>query len=108
MYKIAVIGDGQSVAGFLAAGLDTFPCDDPAQARTTLSKLVKSGDYAIIYVTENLCGDMAAEFEKYKDRTLPAIIPIPGISGSSGFGTAKAKMAVERAVGVDVIYGNSK
>jgi V/A-type H+-transporting ATPase subunit F len=47
---------------------------------------------------------MKQEFERYKDTQLPAIIPIPGMDGSYGVGVGRSKKAVERAVGVDIIY----
>jgi len=108
MYKIGVIGDKQSVSGFLAVGLAVFPCEDVEKARETLDKLVKSESYAIVYVTENYCKHMSKEFEKYKDIGLPAIIPIPGMDGSHGIGVGRSKKAVERAVGVDIIYRNQE
>ncbi len=106
MYKIGVIGDKQSVSGFLAVGLAVFPCEDLDKAKETLHRLVKEEAFAIVYVTENYCKDMEEEFEKYKDVKLPAIIPIPGMDGSHGIGVGRSKRAVERAVGVDIIYGN--
>lgn len=108
MYKIGVIGDKQSVSGFLAVGLSVFPCDDLEKARETLQKLVEKNEYAILYITENYCRDMSQEFEKFKDSQLPAIIPIPGMDGSYGVGVGRSKKAVERAVGVDIIYGNQE
>lgn len=104
MYKIGVIGDKQSVSGFLAVGLAVFPCESVEKAKETLQRLVKSQKYAIVYVTENYCKHMRKELEQYKDTELPAIIPIPGMDGSHGVGVGQAKKAVERAVGADIIY----
>ena len=33
MYKIAVLGDYNSIYGFAALGLDTFPVEDPAEGK---------------------------------------------------------------------------
>lgn len=104
MYKIGVIGDKQSVLGFLAVGLSVFPCEDLDKARETFHKLVQNREFAILYITENYCKSMKQEFERYKDTQLPAIIPIPGMDGSYGVGVGRSKKAVERAVGVDIIY----
>lgn len=106
MYKIGVIGDKASVSGFKAVGLSSFACTDSAEARKTLSRLVREEDYAIIYITEGLCKDMTDELEKHKDKMLPAIIPIPGMDGSYGIGISNVKKSVERAVGADILFGN--
>lgn len=106
MYKIGVIGDRASVAGFKAVGLSTFACADSAEAKKTLSRLVREEDYAIIYITEGLCKDLTEDLEKHKDKMLPAIIPIPGMDGSYGIGISNVKKSVERAVGADILFGN--
>ena len=39
MYKIAVLGDAQSVQGFAALGLETCPAETPECARPILHRL---------------------------------------------------------------------
>ena len=51
MYKIAVLGDKDSVLGFKALGLDTFPVESVDEAKTTLHDLAR-GSYAVVYLTE--------------------------------------------------------
>ena len=38
MYKIAVLGDYNSIYGFAALGLDTFPVEDPAEGKEKLNR----------------------------------------------------------------------
>ncbi|MBO5727310.1 MAG: V-type ATP synthase subunit F [Oscillospiraceae bacterium] len=102
MYKIAVLGDKDSVLGFRALGLDAYPAADAEQARPILHRLAKEG-YAIIYLTEQLAAGMSAELARYKDELTPAIILIPGKEGPLGIGMANIKTAVERAVGADIL-----
>lgn len=102
MYKIAVIGDRDSVLGFRALGLEVFPCDGPTEARKTLHRLARS-EYAVIYITEQLSAQISSEVERYKDNLTPAIILIPGKSGSLGLGASALQSAVERAVGADIL-----
>ena len=102
MYKIAVLGDKDSVLGFRALGLDVFTADTAEQARPILHRLAKEG-YAIIYLTEQLAAGLGAEMARYKDELTPAIILIPGKEGSLGIGMANIKTAVERAVGADIL-----
>lgn len=101
MYKIAVLGDRDSVMGFKALGLDVFFTETDEDARATLHRLVQEA-YAIIYLTERLASPLKAEIAKYKDFAVPAIILIPGKAGSLGLAEAALQSAVERAVGADI------
>ena len=101
-YKIAVVGDWESVMGFRALGLDTYPVNTVEQAREQVRELAR-GDWAIIYLTETLARNMEDVLERYKDELRPAIILIPGREGSFGLGKAKIQQAIERAVGADIL-----
>ena len=101
MYKIAVLGDRDSVRGFKALGLDTFFVEEADEARHTLHRIAKE-EYAIIYVTEQLAQLVPADIARYKTETTPAIILIPGKSGSLGLGAQALQTAIERAVGADI------
>ena len=104
MLKIAVIGGRDTVMGFKALGLDTFPADDSAEAGRILRSLTRdSDDYAIIYIEETLAMNIQPEIDKFKDSPSPAIILIPGREGSIGLGQSALKAAVERAVGTNIL-----
>ena len=53
MYKIAVMGDRDSIYGFAAVGLEPFPVTEKEEAAAKLKELV-DGEYAVIYMTEAL------------------------------------------------------
>ena len=101
MYKIAVLGDRDSVMGFKALGLDTYFVETTEEARHTLHRLAKE-EYAIIYITEQLASDIGADVDRYKSEVTPAVILIPGKTGSLGLGARALQSAVERAVGADI------
>ncbi len=106
MYKIGVIGGPDTVIGFKALGLDTFPVREAAEAKSLLKKLTKAegpDEYAILYLEEELAKDLAAEIDKFKDSPSPAIILIPGRNGSLGMGQTALRAAVERAVGANIL-----
>ena len=90
-YRIAVVGEKDSVLGFQAD-----------QARTALHRLAKE-NYAVIYLTEQLAAQLEADIARYKDALTPAIILIPGKEGSLGIGMRSIQQAVERAVGADIL-----
>lgn len=102
MYKAAVMGDKDSICGFAALGLDTVPVEDPKTAAETLRRMA-ADQYAVIFVTEALAAQISEEIDRYRDRMMPAIILIPGITGNTGQGMADVRKSVERAVGSDII-----
>ena len=102
MYKIAVMGDVDSVLGFKALGLDVYPVAGPEEGHETLHRLARE-NYAIIYMTEQLAAKLTTDIARYKDALTPAIIVIPGKEGPLGIGMANIKTAVERAVGADIL-----
>ena len=106
MYKIAVLGDWDSIYGFGALGLETFRVEDPEEGERLLRRLSEQ-DYAVIYVTEALAAEISHEIERYRSAPRPAIILVPGISGNTGEGLSAVKKSVEQAVGSDIIFGSS-
>ncbi len=103
MVKIAVLGDTESIKGFACVGLDIFPCDDPGNAASLFRKLT-GGEYGIIYMTEALASQLKEEIARFDTALLPAIIPIPGVTGNTGIGIARLSTSVEKAVGSDIIF----
>lgn len=104
MYKIGVIGGRETVIGFKALGLDTFPVDSEDSARQTLRSVTGGeGKYAIIYVEETWAEAVKQETERFKDRATPAVILIPGRDGTLGLGQSALRSAVERAVGINIL-----
>lgn len=102
MRKIAVMGDKDSIYGFASIGLEIFPAYEAQEAVQILKQLVKD-DYAIIYITEKLASEISTEIEKHYNNPSPAIILIPGVSGSTGEGMRNVSKTVEKAVGSDIL-----
>jgi len=105
MYKIAVLGDRDSIYGFAALGLDIYPVSEGEDAAKKLKSLA-DGRYAVIYITEALQAKLDTELDRYSSLKIPAIIPIPGVSGNTGMGMLTVRKSVERAVGSDIIFNN--
>lgn len=107
MYKIAVMGDYDSIYGFATLGLSIVPVSDPEEAKEKLRQLA-GGKYGIIYMTEALAADLQHEIAKYQEQTTPAIILIPGVFGNTGVGVENVKKTVEQAVGADILFGSQE
>ncbi len=105
MYKVAVIGDRDSIYGFAALGLNVFFADNPEQGAEHFKK-VTSEDFAVVYITEQLASTLADEIEKFSYKPTPAIILIPGVKGNTGEGIRAVKKSVEKAVGSDIVFND--
>lgn len=104
MSKVGIIGDKDSVMGFLALGIDIFPAYTPEEIKKTIHNLAEK-EYAIIYITEEASLKAKESIAKYKDFELPAIIVIPGIGGSMGLGMNEVRESAKRAIGADILFG---
>lgn len=105
MYRVAVIGDKESIYGFAALGLDVFFVAQNEDAEPIFKKITQ-GDYAVIYITEQLAAVLSDEIAKFSYKPSPAIIQIPGVTGNTGAGIAAVKKSVEKAVGSDIIFND--
>ena len=101
MYKIAAIGDRDSVLGFKALGLETIFADTAEEARVAIQRLAAS-DCAVIYLTEQLAKEIPKEVDRYTNAVRPSIILIPGKTGSLGIGIENVNRTVEKAVGSNI------
>lgn len=103
MYKIAVLGDYDSIYGFATLGLSICPVQSREEAKDKLRQLA-AGKYGIIYITEAVAAGLTDVIAEYKEQTMPAIIQIPGVSGNTGAGVEGVKKTVEQAVGSDILF----
>jgi V/A-type H+-transporting ATPase subunit F len=102
MYKIAAMGDKDSIYGFASLGVSIFPANDATEGIRILRRLAEA-EYGVVYITEQLASMMSAEFERFASQSLPAVIPIPGVRGNTGLGLDNVSKFVEKAVGSDII-----
>ncbi len=103
MYKIGIIGERDTVLGFMALGFSVHEASNAAEAAKELHAMARSNEYAVIFLTENYAMQLQDDVNRYKDMPLPAVISIPGQGGSTGFGMNYIRSAVERAIGVDIL-----
>lgn len=105
--KICVIGDYDSICGFSALGINIFEATEKEDVEKYIKDLALS-DYAIILITENAAFQASGEIDKFKNKKVPAIIPIPSVTGSYGMGIEALRTAVEKAVGsAEMIFGEN-
>lgn len=101
MYKVAVMGDKDSVEGFKAIGMHAAIANKE-NAHFKLKELVGM-NYAVIFITEELASGIPEVIESYKEEMVPAIILIPGLKGNTGDGMRNIGELVKNAVGADIL-----
>jgi V/A-type H+-transporting ATPase subunit F len=100
--KMAIVGDGDSIMVFKAAGVATFPAENEKSARDILRKVAK--EYQIIFLTEELARPLSEFLKRFDEEPYPVVLSIPSKNGSSGYGEEMLKSAMERALGVDILF----
>lgn len=100
--KLAIVGDGDSITVFKAAGVATFPAENAEKARDVLRRIAK--DYRVIFLTEELARPLTDFLKRFDEQPYPVVLSIPSKNGSSGYGTEQMKSAMERALGVDILF----
>ena len=88
MYKVAVIGDKDSIYGFASIGVEIHPCDDTVEAVRDIRNMADNG-YGVIYITEQLASQIEAELDTFRER--PQL------------GMRNVSKSVEQAVGSDIL-----
>lgn len=98
--KTAIVGDGDSIMVFKAAGVDAFPATDAKSARELLRKVAR--EYSVIFLTEELARELTDFLKRFDESPYPVVLTIPSKNGSTGYGAEEIRRASERALGVDL------
>ena len=104
MYKVAVVGDKDSILGFKALGVSTFPVAGEGEAAQVF-KTVLSKDFAVVCITENIAQHIMPQVEEANKKMLPSVVFIPNNQGVLELGKQQMKKSAERAIGVDILFG---
>lgn len=104
MHKIGVVGDKDSVLAFKAFGFEVYPSlvQTPEETRKIVDAMARA-NYGIIFITEQIAETITETIDRYNREVTPAIILIPGNTGSLGIGLARIRSNVEKAVGINIL-----
>lgn len=100
--KTAIVGNGDGIMVFKASGVSTFPAEDDKRAREIIRKIAK--DFQVIFITEDLAKNLSVFLKRFDEEPYPVIVSIPASTGSEGYGMDVLKTAMERALGVDILF----
>ena len=102
MYKIAVVGDKDSVLAFKALGVDVYTVVGSDDARRTVDTIARD-KYGIIFITEQIASLIPDTIDRYDKEIIPAVILIPSNQGTLNIGMSRIDRNVEKAVGSNIL-----
>lgn len=102
MYKVAVVGDKDSILAFKALGVDVYPVLTPEETRRVIDSLAKE-QYGVIFVTEQSASLIPETIDRYNRIMIPAVILIPSNQGTLNIGMQRISDNVEKAVGSNIL-----
>ncbi len=102
MFKVAVIGDKDSVLAFKALGIEVFTVVGEDEARKTVDTIARK-DYGVIFITEQIANLIPDTIERYDREIIPAVILIPSNQGTLNIGMNRIDRNVEKAIGSNIL-----
>lgn len=110
-YRIAIIGPENVTSLFKSVGADVFVAHTGEEATDALKEIKASTDdpestkrYAVALILESLYTALKEEdLQKLSRGSLPSIISVPGLEGSSGAALQKLGRLAEQAVGSNIL-----
>lgn len=105
-YRMAAVGEADSIIGFLALGVEIHPVTSTGEAASILEKLVNAEEkYGIILITETVAEQIIDRITALSGRAFPTVVLIPSNRGGKGYALERIRRIVERAVGADILMG---
>ena len=102
MFKVAVIGDKDSVLAFKALGIEVFTVVGEDEARRTVDTIARK-NYGVIFITEQIASLIPDTIERYDREIIPAVILIPSNQGTLNIGMNRINRNVEKAIGSNIL-----
>lgn len=103
MYKIALMGDRDTIIGFKLLGVSLFPITKKEEPAEILNKLVKE-EYAVIFITEEIACQIFKEIEKLQKTSFVGLTIIPSKLEKKYLGLKILRKNIEKAIGTDILF----
>jgi V/A-type H+-transporting ATPase subunit F len=97
---IAIVGQRETIMPFLATGA-TVLYVTKGECVAIVETLITEG-YKIIFFTEEFIEELSDILSKYRNKTIPCLIPIPTGRGKTKLAIERIRGVIKKAVGADV------
>lgn len=102
MLRLGAVGEEDAILAFKAIGAVAVPADTAEEVASALHRLHREG-IPVIFITEAAARLAPEALERYAQTMETAVIPIPGIRGSDGYGAQQVRANVIKAIGADIL-----
>jgi V/A-type H+-transporting ATPase subunit F len=100
--RMGAVGEEDVILAFKAIGAVALPAVTPEQITAALHRLHQDG-VPVVFITEQAARMVPETMARYDQTPEMAVIPIPGIKGSDGYGAARVRDNVIKAIGADIL-----
>ena len=100
--QMGAVGEEDVILAFRAIGALTIPAATPDEVAAALHRLSREG-IPVIFITEAAARMAPEAVSRYEQTPDTAVIPIPGIRGSDGYGAQRVCDSVIKAIGADIL-----
>lgn len=103
MYKIALVGDRDSIIGFQLLGISIFPVTNKEETINILNELIKE-KYATVFITEEIASQIFEKIEELQKISLISLTIIPNKLEKKDLGLKILRKNMEKAIGIDILF----
>lgn len=103
MYKIALVGDRDSIIGFQLLGISIFPVTNKEETISILNELIKE-KYAAVFITEEIASQIFEKIEELQKISLISLTIIPNKLEKKDLGLKILRKNMEKAIGIDILF----
>lgn len=106
LLKMGAVGEEDAILAFKAIGAVAVPATTPEQISRALFRLARENT-PVIFITETAARLVPEAIARFESTMEVAVIPIPGIKGSDGYGEQRVRENVIKAIGADILTQNN-
>lgn len=100
--RLGAVGEEDAILPFRTIGALTVPAVTQEEVTAALHKLSREG-VPVIFITETAARLAPEALSRYELTPDTAVIPIPGIRGTDGYGAQRVRDNVIKAIGADIL-----
>lgn len=104
---LGAVGEKDAVLAFKAIGVRAVPAATSQETAMAVHTLLKQG-VRVIFMTESAARSVPELIDRYAGDPNITIIPVPGTTGTDGYGSERLRQNVTKAIGADILLENDR